>query len=99
MNSECLLVGVDKANGFLKAKGFNQDKLVKSVSVVVHKQDTLPSGEVGLFALNEKLYLKRYMVCADKIILSEPETEPIVIRKSDEFKILGKALEWRIAYN
>lgn len=62
--------------------------------VFVHSQDHLTSGEIGIFSLDNEVYIKKLQDDANGhfLISLNPEYKPIPITEHSNFKILGKVL-------
>ena len=60
--------------------------------VLVHAQETLENGEVGIFVLNGEAYIKKYKFTPSGVYLISANLKyaPIQIRDSDSFRIFGK---------
>lgn len=66
--------------------------------IICHKQETAESGEIIVAMLNGEQTVKRYKVHnGDIYLMSEnPDYMPMPVTPTDEFLILGKAVEIRI---
>ena len=63
--------------------------------VLVHKQPTLENGQIGIFMLNEKGYIKKYHYNENgsiSLISLNPDYKDIHITSSDEFQIVGRVM-------
>lgn len=63
--------------------------------VFVKQMPVINSGEIGVFVLNDEGFIKKY-VCEGEncsLVSLNPAYEPIVLKKSDRLKLLGKVVE------
>lgn len=62
--------------------------------VFVHSQDYLTSGEIGIFSLDDEVYIKKLQDDENGhfLISLNPDYAPIPIKENSNFKILGKVL-------
>jgi len=72
--------------------------IVDKCVLVCHKQETAENGEIVVAILNGEQTVKRYKVHnGDIYLMSEnPDYMPMPVTPTDEFLILGKAVEIRI---
>lgn len=65
--------------------------------VIVHKQRYASDGEIVLVLYNGKLLLRYYKASGDEIYLTAANNDimPFIVRKTDDFTILGKICEVR----
>lgn len=63
-------------------------------SIWVHQQQTLDSGEIGLFMLNGQAFLKqlRYEKGIYSLVSLNSEYAPIRIEEADTFRVMGKVV-------
>ena len=62
-------------------------------TVLVHRQDTLENGEIGIFALNDNAYIKKFQNTKKRtaLISLNRKYDPIPIDfETDSFRIFGK---------
>lgn len=93
----CIQMPVKKPIGYLAEREYTADE-VKKVEVLANKQSELEDGEIGLFQLNGEILLKSYMYVDGKVTLLEPNQNPIEVKQSDNFEIIGKALKYHISF-
>lgn len=58
--------------------------------LLIKKQNTLKSGDYGLFRINGRYYIRQYGI--DRLISLNTEYRDIFISDNDDFKIIGKIL-------
>lgn len=63
-------------------------------SVWVHRQQTLDDGEIGLFMLNEKAFVKKLSADKDgiRLLSLNPAYPPMCIDDGDTLRVLGKVV-------
>lgn len=67
--------------------------------VICHKQQTAENGEIVIAMLNGEQTIKRFKVHNGNIYLmpENPDYMPIPVTPADDFMILGKVVEYRVA--
>lgn len=60
--------------------------------VYIKQQQTLESGEIGIFILDGDAYCKQLDTNTNTLISLNSKYEPIVIKEYDEFRVLGKVV-------
>ena len=78
----------------LLVNGDSMEKLFHDGDVIeYHPQPELENGEIGVFAVNGGVTMKRFK-CNDDIILESlnKKYENLVIKETDDFSILGKVI-------
>ena len=98
--NDYILIEVDdyvpqQANYALKVKGDSMEPKYHDGDIVyVKTQKSIENGEIGIFCIDDNVYIKK-LECADgkcKLISLNPAYEPIEIKESNEFKCFGKVL-------
>ena len=98
--NDYILIEVDEyvpqqANYALKVKGDSMEPKYHDGDIVyVKTQKSIENGEIGIFCIDDNVYIKK-LECADgkcKLISLNPAYEPIEIKESNEFKCFGKVL-------
>lgn len=71
-----------------------EPQFINGQIVWVHQQETLSTGEIGIFYLDGNAYCKKLKDDADGLFLLSLNTkyEPIKIKETDSFKIFGKVV-------
>lgn len=71
-----------------------EPQFINGQIVWVHQQETLSTGEIGIFYLDGNAYCKKLKDDADGLFLISLNTkyEPIKIKETDSFKIFGKVV-------
>lgn len=85
-----------KCDFALRIRGNSMEPDIPDGSVVlIHKQDTVETGEVGAFFLNGHMYCKKRSVENGKTVLLSNNSEytPIEIRDEDISKCYGKVIQ------
>lgn len=65
-------------------------RFVDQQIIFIHEQSTLNEGEIGIFLLNNDVYLKK--LGKGQLISLNPEYEPIPIEAIDNFRVFGKVV-------
>ncbi|MCL2588256.1 MAG: XRE family transcriptional regulator [Oscillospiraceae bacterium] len=65
-------------------------RFVDSQIIFIHEQPALDEGEIGIFCLNNEVYLKK--LGRGCLISLNSKYEPIPIREYDEVRVLGKVV-------
>jgi len=64
--------------------------------VFVHFQNTLENGQIGIFSYKDEIYIKKYkynVIRNDiELISNNPTYEKIVVKNTEDFKIIGRVL-------
>ena len=98
--NDYILIEVDdyvpqQANYALKVKGDSMEPKYHDGEIVyVKTQKSIENGEIGIFCIDDNVYIKK-LECANgkcKLISLNPAYEPIEIKESNEFKCFGKVL-------
>ena len=65
--------------------------------LIVHKQETVESGEICVAMVNGKQTVKRFRQYGANFFLmpENPDYDPIPLNPGDDVVILGKVVEWR----
>ena len=77
-----------------------EPKFSKGDVAIINKQDTLDSGEIGLFSVNEELVIRKIKFTDNGVLLipSSPAYEILFFSSTDNIKILGKIVELRCKF-
>jgi repressor LexA len=69
-----------------------EPQFISGQIVWVHQQETLSTGEIGIFYLNGNAYCKKLKDEGNGLFLTSLNTkyEPIAVKDTDSFKIFGK---------
>lgn len=98
--NDYILIEVDdyvpqQANYALKVKGDSMEPKYHDGDIVyVKTQKSIENGEIGIFCIDDNVYIKK-LECVDgkcKLISLNPSYDPIEIKESNEFKCFGKVL-------
>lgn len=84
-----------QANYALKVKGDSMEPKYHDGDIVyVKTQKSVENGEIGIFCINDNVYIKKLECEEDKckLISLNPNYEPIDIAEIDDFKCFGKVL-------
>lgn len=65
-------------------------RFVDKQIIFIHEQPTLDEGEIGIFFLNNEVYLKKLE--KGHLVSLNPAYAPIPIRDFDDFKVFGKVV-------
>lgn len=75
------------------AEGDSMEPKIRNGDLLIFQETpVVPSGSVGSFSLNDAYYCKRFKQLADGscwLFSDNPEYDPIPIKPSDNFRILG----------
>lgn len=65
------------------------------------KTTEIENGQIGAFCLNDEAYIKRFKIYGEQVVLQSENSkyEDIVIKKDDDFRIVGKLLKNIITYD
>lgn len=71
-----------------------EPQFINGQIVWVHQQETLSTGEIGIFYLDGNAYCKKLKDDAEGLFLISLNTkyEPIQVKENDSFKIFGKVV-------
>ena len=71
-----------------------EPKLVKGSYAFVELNAPLNNREIGIIEYNDKIYIRRFIVRRDKLVLraDNKEFEEISIHEQDNFNIIGKII-------
>ena len=71
-----------------------EPQFVHGQIVWVHQQETLNTGEIGIFFLDGDVYIKKFQDDSTGMFLISlnPEYQPISIKEYNSFKIFGKVV-------
>ncbi len=71
-----------------------EPQFINGQIVWVHQQETLSTGEIGIFCLDGNAYCKKLKDDAEGLFLISLNIkyEPIKIKETDSFKIFGKVV-------
>jgi len=67
-----------------------EPRFVDKQIIFIHEQPTLENGEIGIFSLNNEVYLKKLEQGC--LISLNPVYAPIMINESDDIRVLGKVV-------
>ena len=65
-------------------------RFVDQQIIFIHEQPALDDGEIGIFCLNNEAYLKKLE--KGQLVSLNPAYKPIMVRDSDDFKVMGKVV-------
>lgn len=85
----------EEANFGIKISGDSMEPLISDASVVwVKKQDTLTSGDIGIFVLNGESVCKKLEYANGVCTLVSLNTKyaPIEVLESDDLRVIGRVL-------
>lgn len=85
-------VPVDADFGIRISGDSMEPQFISGQIVWVHQQETLSTGEIGIFYLNGNAYCKKLKDEGNGLFLTSLNTkyEPIAVKDTDSFKIFGK---------
>lgn len=85
----------DNADFGVMISGDSMEPLFHNGEVaIIHHADTLSSGDIGIFSLNNNAYIKKFSLKNGIISLISLNTDynPIGVTANDDFKIFGKVV-------
>lgn len=75
-----------------------EGKLSKGSIVLIKKNEKLKDGEIGLFSLGDRIYIRQLKIYGTTYVLRSfnPEYEDVTLEKKEKLNILGKVIEYKM---